>query len=176
MIAVHYKNGEWVDCEDEDAVREVVLEARELGPDYVITSIHECTLSGEEIPGGQVYAIVDWDVKIRAAGAPKETVKFPDHALEFERGADGIWRISGGFIRIRCSRCQNINCELRCQPDLEETAWRDRTNAAFSAIESVILAHQTAGLNILTRLYVDGVTDAVSKLYNDKPKEEPVTS
>ena len=98
---------------------------------------------------------------------------------------DGSVKFSGGAItsslKETCPHCQDTDCDFDCpdahewassrdiedcQDNLAELASQRNYNFACDAIESMVLGHAVAGVNIETVAYLEGLEAAINAVAN----------
>ena len=111
-------------------------------------------------------------IKLDAYGIVIELTEQELHALT-------PTRYNGGSIvsdlKEVCEHCQNPNCDFDCPDALEWASSRDamscveknqelreksRFNDMMDALESIILAHACAGIDVTTSAYLEGIETA----------------
>jgi hypothetical protein len=93
----------------------------------------------------------------------------------------GYGEISGGQKEV-CTHCEDPNCEWDCMEALEWASDRDpdmctirneelesnrNYNKACDAIESLVLAHACAGIDVNSKIYLEGLRSAMDAISNN---------
>lgn len=82
----------------------------------------------------------------------------------------GIGRLVKGLKRARCSGCNRTDCGIFSVPctDIDDEIVRAATNGMLDAVESMVMAHAIAGIEVESESYVRGVHAALRKVHSQK--------
>ncbi len=155
---------------------------------FKVQGLLPAQMSEEDVREGHGYQkeIFDgkWDWLIQKSGI----ITLPTHNMLVTL-VDPIWdgsvRYGGGNIasclKETCPHCQDPRCDfdcpdageyvsdrdMDCQNDKQEEITGNRHyNYACDAIESMVLAHAIAGVNIDTPAYIEGIESAIDGVAN----------
>jgi hypothetical protein len=86
----------------------------------------------------------------------------------------GCGSVSSDLERIRCPVCGDPACNTcwcgsqaeASDEDAEDATLRLRHNGALDGLESLILAHACAGIDVTTPAYLEGIETAVDAIAN----------
>jgi RNA polymerase subunit RPABC4/transcription elongation factor Spt4 len=108
-------------------------------------------------------------------------IKLTGHEILLKFGNKGSAAISSDLKEL-CPHCQDSECYFTCEksqviPDCqfseiakeeedEKVQSRHVWNSAMDAIESLILAHACAGINVCGKGYIKGIEQAIEGLSN----------
>lgn len=110
-----------------------------------------------------------------------KTIKLDCFNIIIELGDHGFGTITSDLPEI-CSYCNSADCDMTCPDALEYISDRDPEefrlkseqalnfrvyNSAMHAIESLILAHACAGIDVTTPAYVEGIESAFDGCSNN---------
>jgi hypothetical protein len=147
-ICLQLENGGEIICKDAAEVREQVLQAHAAGD--AVNSVFDCDEHGDPVKGEKDYGC-EWDVRIVELGLTRhtlQTVQLPCYGILVNFASDG----KGAIVS-----------DLK-EEDTEENR---EYNAAIDGIESLILAHAIAGIDITAPAYVEGIETAVEAASNN---------
>ena len=86
---------------------------------------------------------------------------------------DGRWdggNLIHSKLKDECPACKNPNCYAHCEESTEtDDEWlnRHRWNTAMDALESMILAHAIAGIDVESPAYIEGIETTCDALSNN---------
>jgi len=117
-----------------------------------------------------------------------KNIKLPCFGIVVNLTKDGGGSISSD-LKETCSYCKDPSCDMNCQEFQEHCSDRDLDaqqdkqseryeflchRAAIDALESMILGHAVAGVDIESPAYIEGIETAVLALTNADYSVEPL--
>ena len=100
-----------------------------------------------------------------------KTISLPSYGIEIKLTEDGGGTISS-TVKEKCPRCHrdipHISCEDAGTKGAKAAWSRSLFNASIDALESLILAHACAGIDVASPAYLEGIEtalDAIAKRY-----------
>ena len=109
-----------------------------------------------------------------------KTIKLPCYGIEISPTEDGGGSISSDLKEI-CPHCKDLLCDFDCEEAQEWASDRDMDcqddkneelrdkrdyNRMIDVIESMVLAHAVAGIDVESPAYIEGIETAVNTCMN----------